>query len=79
MGESDAIRPELKKGEPCRAVCIKCFDFDAFVTLDLDGSEVFRCNGCDAEFGPADVRQALHAMHQGWVKLLQWVEQYPKN
>lgn len=60
-----------------RAICIECWDKDAVVCLDMDGSGQFRCGGCDAEFTCEEVRDKLEAMKAGWSKLLAWAESYP--
>lgn len=60
-----------------KAICIKCWNPDAVVCMDLDGSQDFRCLECDEVFGCGDVRDALDAMQKGWAKLIGWAESYP--
>lgn len=62
-----------------KAICVECWDPDANVTLDMDGTGQFRCQGCDAEFTCEEVREKLEAMQKGWGKLLAWAESYPKE
>lgn len=60
-----------------RAICVECWNPDALVMLDMDGSGNFRCDTCEAEFTCEDVRAKLEAMQAGWSKLLTWAESYP--
>ncbi len=62
-----------------KATCIKCWDADALVTMDLDGSGVFRCGGCSGEFDRDEVTAVLEAMQKGWAKLIAWADAYPKE
>lgn len=62
-----------------KAVCIKCHDADAVVTMDVDGTCLFHCGGCDEDFTPDDVRAHLKAQQDMWVPLLKWVDAYPKD
>lgn len=61
------------------AICIKCWDPDATVTMDLDGSCLFRCRDCDEEFEPSEVRDCLQAMQGKWARLLKWADAYPQE
>lgn len=60
-----------------KAICIKCWDADAVVTMDLDGSREFECRECSERFTVEEVRDALDAMKAGWDKLIGWAESYP--
>jgi hypothetical protein len=60
-----------------RAICIKCWNPDALVTMDLDGTKQFRCTECEEEFECKEVRETLEAMKAGWEKLIGWAESYP--
>ncbi len=62
-----------------RAICIKCWDEDALVTMHLDGSDTFECAECGEKFSCSDVRDTLRAMRNAWEKLLVWAEAYPKD
>lgn len=55
--------------------CVKCFEF-AGVCLDLDGTDIFRCQKCEEEFTRDDVQQVIDATGP-WVKMLTWLETYP--
>jgi hypothetical protein len=57
-------------------VCIKCQDPDACVSLDLDGSDNFRCLACEEEFTVADVEAWLEST-DAWRKMLTWVRACP--
>ncbi|MDY3555280.1 hypothetical protein R5W24_004421 [Gemmata sp. JC717] len=61
-----------------KAACIKCWNPDALVTMDLDGSALFRCSECEEEFTRDDVRGALEAVQRGWSRLLAWADAYPQ-
>ena len=60
------------------AICIKCWNPDAVVTMDLDGTCDFHCVECDETFTCEEVRKTLEAMQKGWGKLLKWAESYPQ-
>lgn len=62
-----------------KAMCIKCMNPDALVSMDLDGTCQFRCGECEEEFGCDEVREALEAMQKGWAKLLAWADAYPQE
>lgn len=52
-----------------KAICIKCWNPDAVVTMDLDGTKEFQCVECEERFTCGDVRETLEAMKKGWEKL----------
>lgn len=60
-----------------KAVCIRCWNPDALVQMDLDGSREFECAECNERFTCEEVRDALDAMKAGWEKLIVWAEAYP--
>lgn len=62
-----------------KAICIKCWDKDAVVMMDLDGSKQFHCGSCDEDFTCQEVKDTLDAMKQGWSKLITWAESYPQE
>lgn len=62
-----------------RAICVECWNPEALVGMDLDGSGTFRCGECSAEFTCVDVRSKLEAMKKGWDRLLKWADSYPKE
>lgn len=60
-----------------KAICIKCWNPDAVVRMDLDGSKEFVCVECEETFSCQEVKDTLAAMQKGWSKLLTWAESYP--
>jgi hypothetical protein len=62
-----------------KAVCIKCWDADALVRMDLDGSGDFSCVECQETFSCEEVRATLEAMQSSWGRLIAWAESYPKQ
>jgi len=60
-----------------KALCIKCWDPEAVVNMDLDGTCQFECRECGETFDRGEVRAALDAMRKGWAKLLAWADAYP--
>ena len=62
-----------------KAICIRCWDAEALVQMDLDGSGEFECEGCNERFTCAEVRQTIDAMRTSWEKLIGWAESYPKD
>lgn len=60
-----------------KAFCICCRDADAVVSVDMDGTEQFRCTGCNEEFTREDIQAAIDGM-KDWAKLLAWLDKYPK-
>ncbi len=60
------------------AVCIKCWNPDAVVNMDLDGTCQFECRECGETFTPDEVRECLDAMQKSWGRLPKWVDAYPK-
>jgi hypothetical protein len=61
------------------AICIKCWNPDAMVTMDMDGTCLFHCGECNEDFTPDEVRESLKEMQSKWGKLLKWVDAYPKD
>lgn len=62
-----------------KAICIKCWNPDAVVSMDLDGSREFCCIECEERFTCEEVKETLEAMQKGWGKLLKWADAYPKD
>jgi hypothetical protein len=60
-----------------KAICIKCWNPDALVTMDLDGSGKFHCTECEEDFDRDEVRECLDAMARRWKRLLAWADAYP--
>lgn len=61
----------------CKAICIKCWDADAVVSIDLDGTRDFHCAGCNETFTADEARAAIDGVKKGWEKLIAWVDAYP--
>lgn len=61
-----------------KAFCICCRNAEAVVSVDMDGTEVFRCIECSEEFNREDVQAVIDGAAQ-WVKLLKWLDAYPKD
>lgn len=59
-----------------KALCIKCLNPDALVSMHLDGSGYFECGECGETFHCEEVRRALEGL-ANWPKLLKWAEAYP--
>jgi hypothetical protein len=70
---------DANEGDVMNAVCIKCWDVSALVTMDLDGSREFVCTGCEERFTCDEVNECLAAMQKGWAKLIKWAESYPAD
>jgi hypothetical protein len=62
-----------------RVCCIRCHDADAVVTMDLDGTCLFRCGVCDEEFTPDEIREYLAEQASAWGRVLKWVDEYPTD
>jgi hypothetical protein len=62
-----------------KAICIKCWNPDALVSMDLDGTGEFECHACEERFTCEEVRQTLDAMKTSWERLIGWAESYPKE
>ncbi len=60
-----------------KAICIKCWNADALVCMDLDGSREFKCQECEERFSCEEVTACLEGLKKGWAKLLKWAEAYP--
>ena len=61
------------------AICIKCWNPDAVVHMDLDGTCQFECKECGETFDREDVRSCLQAMNAKWERLLKWADAYPED
>jgi transcription initiation factor IIE alpha subunit len=62
-----------------QAICIRCWNPEAVVVMNLVPDANFTCNDCGEDFTCADVREQLNAMQSKWAKLLAWAEAYPKG
>jgi hypothetical protein len=57
--------------------CPECGDSDSGLVLVLSDLPTCRCEGCGAEFTPADAAEKLEAELARWRKLSAWIKAAP--
>jgi hypothetical protein len=65
--------PRTTETTPMNAICPRCLDAAAEVTLNVADGATLTCASCNEEFTVSDVR----ALVDGWAKLLPWLEAHP--
>lgn len=67
----------VKTRKALNVSCPECHDVDGRVMLDLNNLDICVCEGCGAEFSPAEAAEAFAAELHRWIAVQNWIDTAP--